>query len=81
MVFTAGGKYQAINVLPGTYRITAERPREFDAQDFESRTERERNEPSAIGPLFRNIYFRIAPAATSPGTSCSRLSRVYFDIN
>jgi virginiamycin B lyase len=25
MVFTAGGKYQAINVLPGTYRITAER--------------------------------------------------------
>ena len=25
MVFTAAGKYQAINVLPGTYRITAER--------------------------------------------------------
>src|SRR4249920_2772441 len=25
MVFTAGGKYEAINVLPGTYRITAER--------------------------------------------------------
>src|SRR4051794_13593226 len=25
MVFTAGGKYQAINVLPGSYRITAER--------------------------------------------------------
>src|ERR1700688_4528618 len=25
MVFTAGGRYQAINVLPGTYRITAER--------------------------------------------------------
>src|ERR1051326_6434293 len=25
MVFTAGGKYQAINVLPGTYRISAER--------------------------------------------------------
>src|SRR5207248_6444911 len=27
MVFTAGGKYQAINVLPGTYRISAERRR------------------------------------------------------
>jgi len=25
MVFTAGGKYQAINVLPGTYKVTAER--------------------------------------------------------
>ena len=25
MVFTAGGKYQAINVLPGTYQVSAER--------------------------------------------------------
>src|ERR1044071_9972202 len=25
MVFTAGGKFEAINVLPGTYRISAER--------------------------------------------------------
>src|SRR5947208_6282027 len=25
MVFTAGGQYQAINVLPGTYKISAER--------------------------------------------------------
>src|ERR1043165_3418531 len=25
MVFTTGGQYQAINVLPGTYRISAER--------------------------------------------------------
>src|ERR1700692_1809282 len=26
MVFTAGGKYQAINVLPGTYRVNGGRP-------------------------------------------------------